>query len=132
MGKLNDKMTALADALRNTSILPFSGKLSIDDMIEFVGDLHYWEPYLFGTASPEDVSIGKTFYNDDILIERTGTMPDTAASVDKNIITIPAGRIREDTTVTIPAGSVAVANGTVSIVPGYIEEQTIDNPSFQG
>ena len=127
MGRLNDKMTQLADKIRSKTFL-YPYRMSIDKMIELIDDLEYavWT----GNALPSDVSAGMTFnsYASDKL--QTGTMPDTAASVDKNIVTIPAGRIREDTTVTIPSGSVTIdeEQNKIIVTEGYVQEEEIDLP----
>jgi hypothetical protein len=123
MGALNDKMTALADKIREKHIV-YPYKMNIDKMIELVDELHLWQQYFEGSAQPGDVSAGHTFYSDSFDLQ-TGTMPDTAASVEKNIVTVPAGRIREEQTLTVSPGSVSIDGNKVTVVEGYVTNTTL-------
>ena len=128
MGVLNDKMTALADKIREKHMV-YPYKMNIDKMIELVDELHFWQQAFDGSAQPGDVSAGHTFYSDSFDL-KTGTMPDTAASVDKDTVTIPAGRIRAEQVITIPAGSVSISedNSKVIVTEGYVQDEEIPLP----
>jgi hypothetical protein len=56
-------------------------------------------------------------------------MPDTAASVEKNIVTVPAGRIREEQTLTVSPGSVSIDGNTVTVAEGYVQNDTLTVPA---
>ena len=75
------------------------------------------------TATASDISAGVTAYVKGELV--TGTMEDVTAVIDGNIVTIPAGRIREEQTLTVQAGSVSLEKNTVTVTEGYVKEQTL-------
>ena len=75
------------------------------------------------TASASDISAGVTAYVNGELV--TGTMEDVTAAIDGNTVTVPAGRIREEQTLTVQAGSVSLEKNTVTVTEGYVKEQTL-------
>lgn len=129
MGSLNDKMTELADAIREKALIVHvpgitENLLSIDKMIQVVNeDIYAPKDISSLDAEPSDVSIGKKFisWTGDI---DTGTMPDTAAVLDGNTVTVPAGRIRTEQTLTLPSGLVSIDGRKVTVGKGYIAEDT--------
>ena len=133
MGSLNDKMTELADAIREKALIVHvpgitENLLSIDKMIQVVNeDIYAPKDISSLDAEPSDVSIGKKFisWTGDI---DTGTMPDTAAVLDGNTVTVPAGRIRTEQTLTLPPGLVSIDGRKVTVTEGYVEEQTLTIP----
>ena len=127
MGKLNDKMTELAAKIKEKSDYPEGLKINIDKMIEIVDSKLEGFGY-GGDATPDDVTIGRTFRSGDSTDLQVGTMVYSEATVEKNIVTIPAGRIQEEVTVTIPSGSVEVSKNIVTVTEGYVENQFIDIP----
>ena len=75
------------------------------------------------TASASDISAGVTAYVKGELV--TGTLEDVTAVIDGATVTIPAGRIREEQTLTVQAGSVSLEKNTVTVTEGYVKEQTL-------
>ncbi len=74
------------------------------------------------TAIPSDVSAGVTFYGSDG--KKTGTMPDVTATASDNVVTVPAGRVRSEQTVTIAEAAAHTTSGNVVTVnKGYQSEQ---------
>lgn len=124
MGRVDDKMTELADAVRGKNFSYFGNKLSIDDMIKAVGEIWMANDGDTLATAPEDVSAGKKFYvwGNTLL---TGTMPDSSPEVNGNSVTIPAGRIREEQTLTVQSGSVSVSGNTVTVTGGYVMDDTL-------
>ena len=122
-------MTQLADKIRVKN-MGYPYRMSIDKMIELIDNLDYavW----FGDALPGDVSAGMTFSSYSSGKLQTGTMPDTAVSIAGNIVTVPAGRIREEQILTVGSGSVTIDGGTVDIKAGYVENGTLTIAASSG
>ena len=75
------------------------------------------------TAAAGDIRSGKSAYINGKKI--TGSVPDTAATLSGNAVTIPAGFIKNLQTVTIPLADDPVVNdNTVTINKGYHPEKT--------
>ncbi len=79
------------------------------------------------TASASDISAGVTAYVKGELV--TGTLEDVTAVLDGNTVTVPAGRIREEQTLTVAPGSVTVNRDTVTVTEGYVNEETLTVPA---
>ena len=79
------------------------------------------------TATASDISAGVTAYVKGELV--TGTMKDVTAVIDGATVTIPAGRIREEQTLTVQKGSVNLDSGRIFVAEGYVEEQTLTVPA---
>ena len=79
------------------------------------------------TASASDISAGVTAYVKGEFV--TGTMEDVTAVVDGATVTIPAGRIRKEQTLTVKKGAVSLEKNTVTVTEGYVEEQTLTVPA---
>jgi hypothetical protein len=95
MGKIDTKMTELADAIRGKGWgVPL--KLSVDDMIQAVNKMPDVTDIDTLNTAPEDVSIGKKYYVWGGIL-KTGKMPDAviSRSEDNSKINITAGRLRE-------------------------------------
>lgn len=75
------------------------------------------------TAAADDIRSGKSAYINGRKI--TGSVPDTAGSLAGNVVTIPAGFIPEQQTVTVPQAAEPVVNAnSVVINKGYYPEKT--------
>ena len=79
------------------------------------------------TASASDISAGVTAYVKGKFL--TGTLADVTATIEENVVTIPAGRIRETTILNISPGSVTIDGDKVSVSAGYLQEETLDIPA---
>lgn len=74
------------------------------------------------TATAADVSAGAVFYG--ASGRDTGTMPDVTPTKSENVVTVPAGRIREKQTVTVAEAKEPTVDGNVVTVhKGYVKSE---------
>ena len=72
------------------------------------------------TAVASDISAGETAYVKGSLV--TGTLEDVTAVVNGATVTIPAGRIRKEQTLTVQKGAVSIEKNIVTVTEGYVKE----------
>lgn len=78
------------------------------------------------TAVASDVSAGSVFYGVNGI--ETGTMPDVELSISRNVVSIPAGRIRKPQEKSISLGRIEREGGKITVSEGYVEPGVIEFP----
>lgn len=125
MGILNDKMTALANAVREKQFIQAGFKISLDDMVAIIRTMPGYGSVESAETLAADVSAGKVFYTYPG-ITWVGTMPDTSLVIDGNSVTVPAGRVRED--IAVKSGSVVLDGNMITVEEGYVSADELTVP----
>ena len=111
MSQLNEKMTALADAVRKKAEL--IGLLTIDEMTAAVTNLVVGGTDISdATVTGADLRKGVTAYGANGKV--TGTIPTVTPSLSANVVTVPQGYISEEKTITIGK----LYDGNYAVTPG--------------